>query len=97
MAPRHFDPKAPSVKMGNTTMLIKLNERGVRAYMASGGARYRRRADWQNRTGRVASYSRNRSHAYVIWNGTYYCDRVSVDLIEPCSFAPDIADALVSH
>jgi len=28
-------------------MLVKLNERGARAYMASGGARYRRRAIWR--------------------------------------------------
>jgi hypothetical protein len=77
-------------------MLIKLNERGVRAYMASGGVQYRRRADWQNRTGRIAGYSRDRSHAYVIWNGNHTADRVSVDLVEPCSFAPDVADALIS-
>jgi hypothetical protein len=75
--------------------LIKLNKRGVRAYMAPGGAIKRRRVDWQSRIGRIASYSRSRSHAYVIWKGTHYLDRVSVDLIEPCSFAPDVADALV--
>jgi hypothetical protein len=78
-------------------MLIKLNERGVRAYMASGGAAYRPHADWQNRTGRIAKYSRDRLHAYVIWNGNRSWERVSVDLIEPCSFAPDISDALVSY
>ena len=78
-------------------MLIKLNERGVRAYMASGGARYSRRADWQGRTGRIASYSRDRSHANVIWNGRRSPDAVLVDLIEPCSFGPDISDALVGH
>ena len=76
-------------------MLIKLNERGVRAYMASGGARNRPHVDWKSRTGRIASYSKDRSHAYVIWNGRHSCDRVLVGLIEPCSFAPDIADALV--
>jgi len=78
-------------------MFVKLNERGVRAYMASGGARYSRRADWPSRTGRIASYSRDRSHAYVVWNGRQSVDRVSVGLIEPCSFAPDVADTLVSH
>ena len=76
-------------------MLVKLNERGVRAYMASGGAKYRRRADWKGRIGRIASYSRDRSHAYVIWNGRRSPDAVSVDLIEPCSLSPDAADALV--
>jgi hypothetical protein len=64
-------------------MLIKLNDRGVRAYMASGGAKKRPRPDWQNRTGRIANYSRDRSHAYVVWNGNHSHDRVSVALIEP--------------
>jgi hypothetical protein len=65
-------------------VLIKLNDRGVRVYLATGGASYRRpRLDWQNRTGRIANYSRDRSHAYVIWNGTHSLDRVSVALIEP--------------
>jgi hypothetical protein len=78
-------------------MLIKLNVKGVRVFMASGGAPYRPRRDWQNRTGRIANYSRDRSHAYVVWNGTHSPDRVSVALIEPCSFDPDIADSFVSH
>jgi hypothetical protein len=68
-------------------MLIKLNDRGVRVYMASGGAAHRPRSDWQNRTGRIARYSRDHSHAYVVWNGTHSPDRVPVVLIEPCSFA----------
>jgi len=64
-------------------LLVKLNDRGVRVYMASGGAAHRPRPDWQNRTGRIARYSRDRSHAYVVWNGTRSPDRVSVVLIEP--------------
>jgi hypothetical protein len=86
MATPHFDPKAPSVN-GIPTMLIRLNEKGVRAYTASGGVQKRNHADWQSRTGRITSYSHDRSHAYVIWNGRHTCDRVSVNLIEPCSFA----------
>jgi hypothetical protein len=79
-------------------MLIKLNDRGVRAYTTSGGAAYRRsRPDWQSRTGRIEKYSRDRSYAYVIWNGRHSADRISVDLIERCSFAPDVADPLVRH
>jgi hypothetical protein len=67
-------------------MLIKLNDRGVRAYMATGGAKYyQARPDWQSRTGRIAMYSRDRSVAYVVWNGTRSLDRVSVDLIEPAT------------
>ena len=78
-------------------MLIKLNDKGVRVYTSS---RYRRLnpLDWQSRTGRVTKYSRNRSIAYVVWNGNRSFDRISVDLIEPAtSLAPDIADALVGY
>src|SRR4029077_14010978 len=74
--------------MGEPTMLVKLNERGVRAYMASGGAWYRHHADWQSRTGQISKYSRDRLHAYVIWKGNRSWDRVLVDLIEPCSICP---------
>jgi hypothetical protein len=66
-------------------MLIKLNDRGVRVYMASGGAAYRPRPDWESRIGRLARYSRDRSHAYIVWNGTHSFDRVSVALIEPAT------------
>jgi hypothetical protein len=54
-------------------------------YMATGGAHYRKRTrpDWRSRTGRIAKYSRDRSLAYVVWNGTHSFDLVSVDLIEP--------------
>ena len=78
-------------------MLIKLNDKGVRVYM-SYRYRYRTPLDWPSRTGRVMKYSRNRSIAYVVWNGNRSFDRVSVDLIEPAtSLAPDIADALVGY
>jgi len=58
--------------------------------------RVRRHADWQSRTGRIAGYSSDCSYAYVMWNGSRSLDPVSIDLIEPCSFAPDVADALVA-
>jgi len=67
-------------------VLIKLNDKGVRVY--EGGSRYRRYRtplDWQNRTGTVATYSRDRSFAHVLWNGRSSYDRVLVDLIEPAS------------
>ena len=80
-------------------MLIKLNERGVRAHTASGGAAHRHRPDWQSRTGRIVKYSRDRSQAYVIWSGRRSFERVSVDLIEPCSFAQMLRmrDVIASH
>ena len=80
-------------------MLIKLNKRGVRAHMASGGAASRPRADWQSRTGRIVKYSRDRSQAYVIWSGRRSFERVSVDLIEPCSFAQMLRmrDVIANH
>ena len=66
-------------------MLIKLNDRGVRVYMASGRTQYRTPLDWQSRTGRIVKYSRNRSIAYVVWNGRSSHDPVSIDLIEPAT------------
>jgi hypothetical protein len=62
-------------------MMIKLNDKGIRAYMATGGSKYRPRLDWQS-TGTVSKYSRDRAFAYVVWNGNQSCDRVSVILIE---------------
>jgi hypothetical protein len=65
-------------------MLIKLNDRGVRVYMASsGGAAHRHRPDWQSRIGRIAKYNRDHSLAYVLWDGRSSFDLVSVNLIEP--------------
>jgi len=74
-------------------MLIKLNDKGVRVYL-SGRYRYRTPLDWQSRTGRVAKYSRNRSIAYVVWDGNRSCDRVSVHLIEPATLENDSSAAL---
>jgi hypothetical protein len=68
------------------TDLIKLNEKGVRAYKASGGAICRpKQREWRNRIGKVAKYSRDRSLAYVIWDGTRSFDRVPIYLIEPAA------------
>ena len=64
-------------------MLVKLNDKGVRVYSSS--TRYRNPLDWQSRTGRVAKYSRDRSLAYVVWDGNRTFDRVSVRLIEPAT------------
>ena len=70
-------------------MLIKLNDKGVRAYMASGRTHYRTALDWRSRTGRIVKYSRNRSFAYVVWNGRSSSDPVSVGLIEPAASEGD--------
>ena len=68
------------------TDLIKLNEKGVRAYSSpTGGAPYRTKGDWSNRIGKVMKYSRDRSFAYVIWNGNRSFDRVSVYLLKPAA------------
>jgi hypothetical protein len=84
------------LKLGTPMMLIKPNDRGVRVYMAT--RKYRARPDWKSRTGRIAKYSRDRSVADVVWNGTRSFHCISVDLIEPAaSLAPDIADALVGY
>ena len=62
--------------------MIRLNDKGIRAYTANGGAPSRTHRDWQNRTGRIVKYSRNKSIAYVLWDGNRSLDPVSVDLIE---------------
>jgi hypothetical protein len=64
-------------------MLIKLNDKGVRVYMACSRTHYRTAQDWQARIGRIEKYSRNRSIAYVVWSGNRSCDRVPIRLIEP--------------
>jgi hypothetical protein len=80
LAPLHFEI-GPNVMIDQ----IKLNDKGVRAYMSAGGAVYRHKAEWSKRTGKVAKYSRDRSHAYVMWDGTRSFDRVPVNLLEPAS------------
>jgi hypothetical protein len=62
---------------------IKLNDKGVRAYRSTGGAQYRAKPEWRGRTGKVVKYSRDRSVAYVIWDGNRTFDRVPVNLLEP--------------
>jgi len=71
-------------------MLIKLNDKGVRVFMASCRTHYRTAPDWRSRTGRIVRYSRNGSIAYVVWNGRCSPDRVLVGLIEPASVRYDI-------
>jgi hypothetical protein len=65
--------------------VIKLNEKGVRAYKSTGGAQHRAKPEWRNRTGKVIKYSRDRLLAYVIWDGNRTFDRVPVNLIEPAA------------
>src|SRR6516225_7839710 len=71
-------------------MLIKLNDKGIRVFMASCRTHYRTAPDWRSRTGRIVRYSRNGSIAYVVWNGRCSPDRVLVGLIEPASVRYDI-------
>jgi hypothetical protein len=71
-------------------MLIKLNDKGVRAYMAHRRTQCRGALDWQSRIGRVTKYSRNGSIAYVVWNGRNSPECVSVDVIEPATSVADV-------
>jgi len=64
--------------------LIRLNEKGVRGYTAAGGSRRGSRTRWAGRVGELIKYNKNRSIAYVIWEGNRSYERVSVELIEPC-------------
>jgi len=63
--------------------MIRLNDKGVRAYTSGAGSTHAPRADWRNRTGRVLKYNRGRTIAYVIWDGRRSTDQVAVGLIEP--------------
>jgi len=65
------------------TDLIRLNEKGVRAYSARGGSRHRQSGCWEGRIGRIVNYSKDRSLACVIWHGNRSPDRVPVTLLEP--------------
>jgi hypothetical protein len=67
--------------------MIRLNEKGVRAFTSSAGSTHPSRADWQNRTGRIVRYNRTRTVAFVIWDGRRSPDQVPVNLIEPPSDA----------
>ena len=64
--------------------LIRLNEKGVRGYTAAGGSRRGSSTRWAGRVGELIKYNKNRSIAYVIWEGNRSYERVSVELIEPC-------------
>jgi len=44
---------------------------------------------WAGRLGRLVKYNKNRSIAYVIWDGNRSFERVSVELIEPCGMAAE--------
>ncbi len=65
------------------TDLIRLNEKGVRAYMARGGSKHRQSGRWEGRIGWITKYSKDGSLACVIWHGNRSPDRVPVNLIEP--------------
>jgi hypothetical protein len=71
------------------TNLIRLNEKGIRAYTATGGSARGPSVNWETRIGKLVKFNRPRSIAYVIWDGTQSFDRVSVELIEPCGVAAE--------
>jgi len=66
------------------TNLIRLNDKGVRVYTSRAGSTHGPSVRWAGRLGRLVKYNRNRSLAYVIWDGNRSPDRVSVELIELC-------------
>jgi hypothetical protein len=79
------------------TNLIRLNEKGIRAYTSRAGSTHGPSVCWAGRLGRLVKYNRDRSLAYVIWEGTRTPDRVSVGLIEPCSGVADDRDLEEDH
>ena len=71
------------------TDLIRLNEKGVRAYTSRGGSTHGPKMCWARRLGRLMKYNRNRSIAYVIWEGNRSFERVAVELIESLGSAAE--------
>ncbi len=71
------------------TDLIRLNEKGIRVYNSTGGSKRAANVCWAGRLGKLVKYSKNRSIAYVIWDGNRSFERVSVELIEPCGIAAE--------
>ncbi len=69
--------------------LIRLNEKGIRVFSSRAGSTHGPSVRWAERLGRLMKYNRDRSLAYVIWDGNRSPDRVSVDLIEPCGLATE--------
>ena len=70
--------------------LIRLNEKGVRVYTSRAGSNRRNSVCWAGRVGRLVKHNRNRSIAYVIWDGNRSPERISVELIEPCEVGPSL-------
>ena len=68
------------------TNLIRLNEKGIRVYRATGSSS---RVNWETRIGKLIKYNRARSVAYVIWDGRRSFDRIEAELIEPCGAAAE--------
>jgi hypothetical protein len=69
------------------TNLIRLNEKGIRVFTSRAGSTHGPKLRWGERLGRLVKYNRDRSLAYVIWDGNRSPDRVSTGLIEACGAA----------
>lgn len=48
---------------------VKLNDRGVSYFYASGGSPARSHPDWSSRTGIVYRITTDRARAHIVWDG----------------------------
>jgi len=71
------------------TNLIRLNDKGIRVYTSRAGSTHGPSVRWAGRLGKLVKHNRDRSLAYVIWDGNRSPERVSVELIEPCAVAAE--------
>ena len=71
------------------TNLIRLNDKGIRVYTSRAGSTHGPSVRWAGRLGKLLKHNRDRSLAYVIWDGNRSPERVSVELIEPCAVAAE--------
>ena len=71
------------------TNLIRLNDKGIRVYTSRAGSTHGPSVRWAGRLGKLVKHNRDRSLAYVIWDGNRSPERISVELIEPCAVAAE--------
>jgi len=69
--------------------LVRLNDKGIRVYTCRAGSTHAPSVCWPGRIGRLVKHNRDRSLAYVIWDGNRSPERVSVELIESCGLAAE--------
>jgi hypothetical protein len=65
---------------------VRLNELGIRFYVSNGRIRKRRYPEWDGRTGIVATLTKDKTRARIIWDGNRSkADAVPIKFLEDAS------------